>query len=158
MLLIGNLARLPRRGTPTDAGPEKDGAARMTQQDEIGVAALASAEAPPPFDEMIRTHGAAEAAYRRLAWLLLLLGAAILALGFLAGSVPLAGPGVVVALTALISWKKSTEHAERAEGVAVLKDEWADSAQRGAADGLRTIMRDLYGAGGDASHAAAKSA
>ncbi|HMR32164.1 MAG TPA: hypothetical protein PKA09_14520 [Geminicoccus sp.] len=131
----------------------------MTQQSESGGAARAPADTPPPsFDRLIRTHTDAAASYRQLAWLLVILGVAIVAMAALAGSVPLAGPGLVVAMSAFVCWKKSSEHAERAAGIEVLKEEWAETAHERALEGLRSILLDLYGTGDEAPDAKAKPA
>lgn len=120
----------------------------MTQQNDSGGTARPVADMPPPpFDRLIETHGAAAATYRRLTWLLAIAGAAMLAIGLMTGAFWLADLGLVVALTAMISWKKAAEHAERADGVAVLRDEWAELAPVGSARRLRAILLDLYGAG-----------
>lgn len=118
----------------------------MTQLSDSGgtvdSAVLASASA---FDRLIETHAAAARAYRRAMWLLLGSGVVLVAIGLLGGMPWLFGSGIVVALSALVAWKKATEHAERCEGMAVLKEEWVELAPHGAADRLRALVRDLYG-------------
>ncbi len=121
----------------------------MTLRTEIGDPADPMAAIPaPPFDRLIEAHGSAARAYRRLVWLLPGIGLALAALGLLsAGSTWLAALGLVLGLGALVPWKKAAEHAERAEGLAVLKDEWLDTASREGAQRLRRLVLELYGAG-----------
>ena len=126
----------------------------MTHRSESGDAADSTAAVPaPPFDRLIETHGAAASAFRRMIWLFLALGLTLAGIGVMAeGWRWLAAAGAVLALSALTPWKKAAEHGERAEGLAVLKEEWADAAPGAGAERLRRLIFDLYGASQASQH------
>lgn len=108
---------------------------------------------------MIEAHRTTAALYRRLVWSLVALGVVLAVLGLLAeGWRWLSAVGIVLALAALVPWKKAIEHDERAEGMAVLKDEWADAAPGAGREQLHTLVRNLYGAASAGSGARTESA
>jgi hypothetical protein len=54
--------------------------------------------------------------------------------------------GVVTGLVALVPLKKAVEHGERAEGLAVLHEEWRDSRAGTEIEQLRALVGNLYAA------------
>ncbi len=116
----------------------------MTQ--ETGGSASAAEAVPAAFDRLIGGHRSAGRKYRRLGWMIAAAGLVVALGGFGLGSFALFAAGLVLALSALLAWKKAIEEAERADGLDVLRDEWRDFTPGPGADHLLALARRLYAA------------
>lgn len=105
-----------------------------------------------PLDALIATHRGALRQFRLAAWVLLVLGLGLIALGFLAvlPLLPALLVGVVTAGVAVFPYRQAVERDERIEGLRVLQDEWRELAQTSAtpeqdADRFIELLWKLYG-------------
>lgn len=81
--------------------------------------------------------------YRRYALLLALVGSALLAAGTWLAMFALLAAGAVAVAMALLPWLRGLEFAERAEGMAVLGEDWAEPGPSDVVARRRAGLIDL---------------
>ena len=101
---------------------------------------------PTTFDRLIGGHRSSGRGYRRVTWIVAVVGLALALAGIGAASFMLLAVGLVLALSASLAWKKAVEEEERADGLDVLRDEWLEAPSSPEADHLLALVRRLYAA------------